>query len=53
MSDETRYKNSIEAYRAIHSALGWAIDAMIDDCDYKSAIEYCDLMRDIEARINV
>lgn len=51
--DETKYKDSAEAYKAVHAALGWAVDAMLEDCDYKKAIEYCELMRDIEAHTDV
>jgi len=51
--EERRYKDSAEAYRAIHDALGWAVDAMLEDCEYKQAIEFCELMRDIEVHTDV
>lgn len=50
--EEIRYKDSVDAYKAIHTALGWAIDAMLEDCDYKKAIEYCELMRQIEVQVD-
>jgi hypothetical protein len=53
LMEERKYKDSAEAYRAIHAALGWAVDAELDEGAYELAIEYCELMRDIEGHTNV
>ncbi len=51
--EERKYKDSAEAYRAIHAALGWAVESCLEECEYKQAIEYCELMRDIEGHTDV
>lgn len=47
MTDQ-KYATSKEAYNAIHEGLSAAVESMLEDCNYKEALEFADMMRELE-----
>lgn len=41
-------KSSEDAYRAIHEGLYYAVESMLEDCNYEEAIKYADMMEELE-----
>ena len=48
-----RYANSNEAYRDIHAALGYEVEASLERLELAHAIKSAEKMRDIEGHTNV
>ena len=42
------YATSKEAYNAIHEGLSAAVESMLEDCNYKEALGFADMMRELE-----
>ena len=47
MTNQT-YATSKEAYNAIHEGLSAAVSSMLEDCNYKEALGFADMMRELE-----
>lgn len=50
---ERKYKDSAEAYRAIHAAITWSIDFDLEACEYDKACKLAAMMREIEEHTDV
>lgn len=50
---ERKYKDSAEAYRAIHAVLSWEVDLRLESCEYSEAMSAAAMMREIEDHTDV